>query len=50
MLLDLKEPIVKDKSFDGTLEFEQAGTVPVRFSVEGFGSADAATAHQGHGN
>jgi copper(I)-binding protein len=38
MLLDLKEPIVKGASFDGTLVFERAGTVPVRFSVEGFGA------------
>jgi copper(I)-binding protein len=49
MLLDLKEPIVKDTSFDGTLVFEHAGTVPVRFSVEGFGGAGAAITHKGHG-
>ncbi|WP_152048518.1 copper chaperone PCu(A)C [Aureimonas psammosilenae] len=48
MLLDLKEPIVKGKSFDGTLVFERAGTVPVRFSVEGFGAAAAAPSHEGH--
>lgn len=48
MLLDLKESIVKGASFDGTLVFERAGTVPVRFSVEGFGTAAAAPSHQGH--
>jgi copper(I)-binding protein len=48
MLLDLKEPIVKGQSFDGTLVFERAGTVPVRFSVEGFGAAAAAPSHKGH--
>jgi hypothetical protein len=49
MLLDLKEPIAKDSSFEGTLVFEHAGSVPVRFSVEGFGGAGAATTHDGHG-
>ncbi|ORE93298.1 hypothetical protein ATO4_16165 [Aurantimonas sp. 22II-16-19i] len=49
MLLDLKEPIVRDNSFEGTLLFEHAGTVPVRFSVEGFGGAGAAATHEGHG-
>ena len=48
MLLDLKEPIVKGQSFDGTLVFERAGTVPIRFSVEGFGAAAAAPSHEGH--
>ncbi|KQT56203.1 MULTISPECIES: copper chaperone PCu(A)C [unclassified Aureimonas] len=48
MLLDLKGPIVKGTSFDGTLVFERAGTVPVRFSVEGFGAAAAAPSHAGH--
>ena len=48
MLLDLKEPIVKGQSFDGTLVFEHAGTVPVRFSVEGFGAAASAPSHEGH--
>jgi len=38
MLLDLKGPIMKGTSFDGTLVFERSGTVPVRFSVEGFGA------------
>ena len=49
ILLDLKKPIVKDSSFEGTLAFEHAGSVPVRFSVEGFGGAGAATSHGGHG-
>nr|WP_210283975.1 MULTISPECIES: copper chaperone PCu(A)C [Aureimonas] len=48
MLLDLKEPIVKGQSFDGTLVFERAGAVPVRFSVEGFGAGAAAPSHGGH--
>lgn len=48
MLLDLKDPIVKGQSFDGTLVFERAGAVPVRFSVEGFGAAAAAPSHKGH--
>lgn len=48
MLLDLNEPIVKGASFDGTLVFERAGTVPIRFLVEGFGAAAAPAAHEGH--
>ncbi|WP_061937600.1 copper chaperone PCu(A)C [Aureimonas sp. AU22] len=48
MLLDLKEPIVKGQSFDGTLVFERAGTVPVRFSVEGLGVATTSFSHEGH--
>ncbi|WP_019995520.1 copper chaperone PCu(A)C [Aureimonas ureilytica] len=48
MLLDLKEPIVKGQSFDGTLVFERAGTVPVRFSVEDFGATASAPSHEGH--
>ncbi|WP_294644756.1 copper chaperone PCu(A)C [uncultured Aureimonas sp.] len=48
MLLDLKEPIVKGQTFDGTFVFERAGTVPVRFSVDGFGAAAAAPSHEGH--
>jgi copper(I)-binding protein len=48
MLLDLTEPIVKGASFDGTLVFERAGTVPVRFSVDGFGAAAATLSHEGH--
>lgn len=48
MLLDLKQPIVKGTSFDGTLVFERAGTIPVQFSVEGFGAAAAAPSHEGH--
>jgi len=48
MLLDLKEPIVRGQSFDGTLVFERAGTVPVRFAVDGFGGAAPASTHEGH--
>ncbi|NDW07650.1 copper chaperone PCu(A)C [Jiella pacifica] len=48
MLLDLKQQIVKGQSFDGTLAFERAGTVPVRFMVEGFGAAAAAASHKKH--
>ena len=48
MLLDLKAPIVKGQSFDGTLVFERAGTVPVRFTVEGFGAATPSFSHEGH--
>lgn len=48
MLLDLKVPIAAGQTFDGTLVFERAGKVPVRFMVDGFGGATAAPSHDGH--
>lgn len=48
MLLDLQAPIAAGQTFDGTLVFERAGIVPVRFTVDGFGGATAVPSHQGH--
>ena len=35
MFTDLKQPLMKGDTVDGTLTFETAGTVPVAFTVEG---------------
>ena len=50
MLTGLKEPIREDEPFAGTLVFERAGEVPIKFMVEGFGVRPeaAADAHGGH--
>jgi copper(I)-binding protein len=48
MMSGLKQPIVKGKSFKGSLVFEKAGAVEVDFSVEAVGAAAPATAHEMH--
>lgn len=49
MLTGLKGPIRESEPFTGTLVFEQAGEVPIKFVVEGFGSRPEpeADAHEG---
>ena len=52
MFTGLKRGLRKGETVDGTLVFERAGTVPVRFEVEGIGAkgpagGDAA-GHAGH--
>lgn len=41
MLMQLKAPLEAGKSFAGTLVFERAGTVPVRFEVAPIGAKSA---------
>ncbi|WP_407522193.1 DUF1775 domain-containing protein [Methylobacterium oryzisoli] len=55
MFLDLKEPVKAGATVEGTLTFERAGTVPVRFAVGAIGaagpggtSAPAADGHHHH--
>lgn len=38
MLMELKQPLKAGESFSGTLTFEKAGTVKVKFSVEPIGT------------
>ena len=47
MMMGLKQPIEKGKSFKGSLVFEKAGAVDVDFAVEGVGATPAA-AHDMH--
>jgi periplasmic copper chaperone A len=42
MMMNLKQPIEKDKPFPASLNFEKAGTVQVEFAVEGVGGSPAA--------
>ena len=37
MLMDLKNPLMKDSTVKVTLKFEHAGTVPVEFKIGGMG-------------
>jgi copper(I)-binding protein len=46
MLIGLKEPLLKDKPFKGTLTFEKAGTVEVTFAVDAMGKQQHG--HGGH--
>ena len=46
MFMDLKSPLKEGTSVDGTLTFEKAGSVPVKFQVEGLGASGSA--HPGH--
>lgn len=51
MFMDLKAPLTAGALVDGTLVFEKAGAVPVRFKVEPVGAARPAGAghdHSGH--
>ncbi|MFG1477428.1 copper chaperone PCu(A)C [Xanthobacter sp. V4C-4] len=52
MFLELKQPLKEGELLDGTLTFEAAGVVPVKFKVEsiaaGAGAAATAPAHSGH--
>lgn len=47
MLTGMKKPILEAEPFAGTLVFEKAGSVPVEFTVEGFGGrpAEASDSH-----
>ena len=47
MLLGLKKPLKEGETFSATLNFEKAGSVPVRFVVKGIG-ATAATMGEVH--
>ena len=47
MMMGLKQPIEKGKSFKGSLVFEKAGAVEIDFDVEGVGATPAA-AHDMH--
>jgi periplasmic copper chaperone A len=47
MMMGLKQPIEKGKSFKGSLVFEKAGAVEVDFAVEGVGATPTA-AHDTH--
>ena len=47
MMMGLKQPIEKGKSFKGSLVFEKAGAVEVDFAVEGVGATPTA-AHDMH--
>ncbi|KMO16768.1 DUF1775 domain-containing protein [Methylobacterium platani] len=50
MFLDLKGPVKAGDTLDGSLTFERAGTVPVRFQVGAIGASapEAAGGHQHH--
>jgi copper(I)-binding protein len=49
MFLDLKGPAKAGETLEGTLTFERAGTVPVRFAVGAIGaSAPEAGGHHHH--
>ena len=52
MFTGLTGPLKKGQEIEGTLVFEHAGTVPVRFDVEGIGAKapakDDAAGHTGH--
>jgi copper(I)-binding protein len=47
MMMGLKQPIEKGKSFKGSLVFEKAGAIEVDFAVEGVGATPTA-AHDMH--
>jgi copper(I)-binding protein len=47
MFLGLKKPLKEGEAFSATLNFEKAGSVPVRFVVKGVG-ATAATVGEVH--
>ena len=49
MFLELKKPLVKGEQVAGTLTFEKAGTVPVKFSVDAIGASGKTNDHKGHG-
>jgi periplasmic copper chaperone A len=48
MLMNLKQPIEKDKPFKASLTFEKAGTVEVEFAVEAVGATPAAQSPHAH--
>lgn len=45
MFVDLREPLVKGKSFKGTLVFEKAGTIEVEYTVEAIGASGSTHHH-----
>ena len=49
MFMDLKRPLVGGEKFPGTLTFEKAGTVAVKFAVEGMGETGSGQDHSQHG-
>lgn len=46
MLMGLKQPLQAGQSVKGTLVFENAGTVPIEFAVQGVGGPPAGGDHQ----
>lgn len=48
MFMELKQPLKEGEMLDGTLTFEKAGAVPVKFKVEGLGAGAPAQEHTGH--
>lgn len=48
MFMGLKAPLTKGEMVDGTLTFEKAGTVPVKFKVEGIAAGAPDHSSQGH--
>ena len=48
MFTGLKRGLKQGESVDGTLVFEHAGTVPVQFTVEGFGAKGPGETASGH--
>ncbi|MFG1419672.1 copper chaperone PCu(A)C [Xanthobacter sp. V0B-10] len=48
MLMQLKQPLKEGEMVDGTLTFEKAGTVPVKFSVEGVGAGTSGHDHSNY--
>jgi copper(I)-binding protein len=48
MFMDLKRPLKQGESFTGTLRFEKAGKVEVRFEVQPVGAMAPAPGHDAH--
>jgi periplasmic copper chaperone A len=48
MFMELKQPLKAGELLDGTLTFEKAGTVPVKFKVEPVGAGSSGHDHSGH--
>lgn len=48
MLMGLKQPLVKGEHFNGTLTFEKAGKVDVKFAVDAMGKATTDKAGHQH--
>jgi periplasmic copper chaperone A len=47
MFMDLKQPLTQGESIEGELRFEKAGTVMVRYTVQGIGATSGAAASSG---
>lgn len=50
MFLDIKRGLKPGEDVNGTITFEKAGKVDVRFAVEALGAPKAADGHSAHGN